>query len=423
MNKTRLILINELRTVILRKSFLISLFLLPLIGFGIMFGAQMMQRSQNGFSLEKIFTPSEPPEVEGLVDLSGIVQAVPEEYQESLLAYPDEAQAEAALADGKIGAYYVIAPDYIENGGVEYVQQDYNPINGMMQNEKIEHTLNYNLLQGDKISLQIFDAPLQVSEERLSLKPEQAGETGLETVPGEDENPIAKYAVPYIVMMIFYSVLMTSATLLLNSISKEKENRVLEILMTSTQPHQILAGKIVALGAAGLLQTLVWTGSGLLLVKISGQGFGINLGAVPALTPTLLVWGVVFFLLGYAVYASLMAGIGALVPNLREASQLTMIVIMPLIIPLMLMGAILEKPHSILSIVLSLFPLTSPTTMMMRLAGGNVPLWQPLTAALILAASAFLAVRAAAGMFRAQNLLSGQSVNVGLFLKALVGKA
>jgi len=131
----------------------------------------------------------------------------------------------------------------------------------------------------------------------------------------------------------------------------------------------------------------------------------------------------VYFLLGYAMYASLMAGLGAMVPNLREASQATCVVILPLIIPLFFINALIGQPGSTLSVVLSLFPLTSPVAMMTRLATGSVPWWQPFLAAVLQGLTALLIVKSVAGMFRAQYLLTGQAFNVKLFLKALVGKA
>jgi ABC-2 type transport system permease protein len=206
----------------------------------------------------------------------------------------------------------------------------------------------------------------------------------------------------------------------LNSITSEKQNRVMEILMTSITPRQMLTGKIIALGLAGLLQTVVWLGSGLLMLRYSGSAFALSSAfLLPAST---LLWGVVFFVLGYALYASLMAGIGALVPNMREASQLTTIVIMPMIVPLIFISTLTTTPNSPLSVFLSLFPLTSPVSMMTRLSGATVPLWQIGIAALLLAVSVVLLVRASAGLFRAQNLLSGSSVSTKNFIKALVGK-
>ena len=144
--------------------------------------------------------------------------------------------------------------------------------------------------------------------------------------------------------------------------------------MTSVKPIEMLTGKIFALGIAGLLQTVVWTGSGYLMLLFSNNQFG--LGDAFKLPPSVLIWGIIYFLLGYAVYASLMAGVGALVPNLREASQLTTVVIMPMIVPMVFISVMINAPNSPLAVALSLFPLTAPVSMMTRLAATTVPFWQ-----------------------------------------------
>jgi ABC-2 type transport system permease protein len=183
----------------------------------------------------------------------------------------------------------------------------------------------------------------------------------------------------------------------------------------------MLTGKIIALGIAGLIQTIVWSGSGLLLLRFSTQ----NLALADAfqLPTSILFWGILFFIFGYAVYASLMAGVGALVPSMREASQLTTVVIIPLIIPLMFISLLIQTPNSTLSIVLSLFPLTSPVAMMTRLAATQVPLWQLGISLVLLALTAVYLIRTSAGLFRAQNLLSGKSMSAKGFIQAMLGKA
>jgi ABC-2 type transport system permease protein len=196
---------------------------------------------------------------------------------------------------------------------------------------------------------------------------------------------------------------------------------VIEILMVSVTPVQMLAGKIAALGLVGLLQTVVWTGAGLLLMRISGSALAIPTAF--QLPVSILFWGVVFFLLGYAVYASLMAGVGALVPNLREASQATTMMVIPLILPVVFMSSLTQDPNGTLALALSLFPLTAPVTMMARLSAGTIPLWEPLVSAALLLGTAYLILRGVAGMFRAQYLLSGQSFNMKRFFAALVGRA
>jgi ABC-2 type transport system permease protein len=235
----------------------------------------------------------------------------------------------------------------------------------------------------------------------------------------DEDNPLT-FVVPYATTMLFYIIILASASMLLNSVATEKQNRVMEVLMLSVSPRQILTGKIVGLGLTGLLQTIIYTGISYTLLRISGRTSSVAAGI--DLPPTILWWGVVFFLAGYAIYASLMAAVGALVPNLREASQATFIVIFPMIIPLLLMSALIEEPNGVVSLVLSLFPLTAPVAMMTRLAAVSIPLWQPLLAiGLCLLTAAFI-IRSVAGLYRAQVLLTGQEFQFKLFFRALLGR-
>jgi ABC-2 type transport system permease protein len=226
---------------------------------------------------------------------------------------------------------------------------------------------------------------------------------------------------PYAVTLIFYFLIMGSASLLLSSISKEKENRIVEVLLTSVNPRQLLAGKILGLGLVGLLQTILWVGIATSLANRSGQTFQLLTSIhLPA---SFIVWGLVFFVLGYAVYASLMAGLGALAPNLREASQVTFVIMLPLIIPLFFSNNVFaSEPNGPIATILSLFPFSAPVAMMARLPAGGVPWWQPPLAAVLLALTAWIVVRMVAGMFRAQALLSGQPIKVKTYFQALLGK-
>jgi ABC-2 type transport system permease protein len=221
--------------------------------------------------------------------------------------------------------------------------------------------------------------------------------------------------------MLYYVLILMSASLLLNSVTKEKENRVLEILMSSVSSRQLLTGKITGLGIASLFQAVIWVGTGFAVLRLSGRSFDISHAF--QLPLSFLAWGFIFFVLGYALYASLMASVGALVPNLREASQATFIVIIPLVIPLMAISIIIRDPNGALATILSLFPLTAPVTMMTRLAATSVPLWQTTLAAILLALTAVWIVRAVANMFRAQTLLSGQPFSLQRLFRALAGKS
>lgn len=410
MNKTLLILKYELITVLTRRSFLITLFIIPAISALILLVVSALGKDTRN-SIGEIFSPAPQQSVEGYVDESGLIQSLPADLPRGrLIPYASQDLARQALANGKISGYYIVLKDYITTGKVYYVRADYNPLSGIEQSSIFQSVLTYNLLKGDQQLAGKLAMPLQL--EQVSLAP----------TPQRDRNNMLSLFLPYGVTMIFYVVIMTSAGLMLNSITAEKQNRVIEILMASATPLQLLTGKIIALGIAGLLQTLIWTGAGLLLLRMGGSS--LNVSAAFQLPTSILAWGAVFFILGYALYASIMAGVGALVPNLREASQATTVIIMPMVVPLALLVPLIDNPDGPLAIGLSLFPLTAPVTMMTRLsATGQVPVWQLLLAAALLLATAILCIRSVARMFRAQTLLSGQTFTLKLFLNALIKNA
>jgi len=161
--------------------------------------------------------------------------------------------------------------------------------------------------------------------------------------PQRDPGHQLTFFLPYIVTFLFYIVILGSSSMMLNSITNEKSNRVIEILLTSITPMQLLSGKIVALGLVGLLQTIVWSGTGLFILRLSGRSFALPIEF--QLPTSILVWGIIFFILGYILYASLMAGVGALVSNLKEASQATTILVIPMVIPLVLLAPVIQNPN------------------------------------------------------------------------------
>jgi ABC-2 type transport system permease protein len=410
MNKTMLVLKHEIITILSRPSFLFAMFGIPIIGAIVfMVAGQLSKGNPAQNMLTQLISSPSTTLPEGYVDQSGIIKEIPASVQPgSLLPFPDEASASQALADGKISGYYIVPADYIQSGNITNVRSDFNPL-GPSGNSSLLETLQVNLLGGDTQLASLLNGPKKLETVPLSPAPQRA------------ESNMLTFFLPYAVTMLFYIIILSAASLLLSSVTKEKENRVIEILMVSVTPRQLLTGKIVGLGLLGLVQTIAWVGTGRILLARSGTTF--NLPAAFQLPPSFLVWALIFFLLGYAVYASLMAGLGALVPNLREASQATILVIFPLIIPIFLLSVLINEPQGLLATVLSIFPLTAPVAMMTRLSAGDVPFWQTLLAAVLLALTALVVLRAVAGMFRAQTILSGQPFSRKLFFNSLFGKS
>ena len=410
MKNALLVLKNEFITVVTRKSFLLTLILIPLTSFILLLVVSGLQKGGTDTSslLENVFQPGVENPLEGFVDHSGLMKAIPPDMSDALTRYNSEPEARQSLSEGIIGAYYIIPAEFLETGDIICIRPDFNPFGSSTRSGSIDTLVAYNLTGGDLNLASRLQNPINTIEVDLSNQVQR------------DSGHWLTFFLPYIVTFLFYIVIMTSSSLMLSSVTNEKQNRVMEILMTSITPRQMLTGKIIALGLVGLLQTVVWLGAGLLMLRFSGQAFA--LGAAFQLPVSILAWGILFFIFGYAVYASLMAGIGALVPSLREASQLTTIVILPMIIPLMFISTLINTPDSPLATFLSIFPLTSPVSMMTRLSATQVPMWQVLTALGLLAATAWLLVRASASLFKAQNLLTGQSLSTMGFIKALVGK-
>jgi len=419
MNKIVTVLRHELATTLRRPSYLLVAFGIPLLAILVFAAVTVFKGGSTGS-----ITPSaalDPSEftVEGYVDQAGLIDVIPHDIPAGhLVAYQSEAQAQEALDSGEIAAYYVIPQDYIEAGDLLYVHPNPSPFSAHRQDSALRWTLLVNVLDGDmELARRVWN-PAMLEVRDLTPSP-QAGQ-GCST-PGAtcESNLLVRY-LPMIMLVLFYIFVTTGSSLLLRSITTEKETRVIEVLMLSLSPLQILAGKIVGLGLATLLQMMAWVGTVFLVFRTGGQTLNLPEGfQVP---PTLLVWGLVFFLLGYAVYASLMAGAGALVPKVKETTQVTWVVTMPIFAGYLIGLFLLEDPHGRIATALSLFPLTSPILMIMRLTVGGVPLWQPLLAAVLLALTAILVIRAVARMFHAQNLLSGQSFSARRFYAALLGR-
>ena len=319
----------------------------------------------------------------------------------------------------------MIPADYVASGEVDYVFPDDKPYLSDGQQWVIKWTLNLNLLAGDlELADQIWN-PIWNLDAR-SVAPEFEGAA----ISGEDcsrpgvaceSNELIRM-MPSILVVIFFIAFMSSSSMLFNSIGAEKENRTIELLLLSINPRQLLTGKTLALGIAGLSQTLVWLLS--IFVGFNLGGSTLSLPEGFAFPVEIVIWSLVFFIGGFALYASLMAGAGALVPKMKEAGIANFIAMIPLFFGYIfgIMAPLADATGSAFLVFLSIFPLTSPVVMVMRLTDGNVPLWQLLLSVGLLFVTAYFTLQMVAAMFHAQNLLSGQPFSVRRYFRALAGR-
>jgi ABC-2 type transport system permease protein len=427
MRKTFLVMRQELITTFSRPSFLLFAFGIPLLSVLVLGGVKLIQGRSNQNSAAEPKTQTETQlEIEGFVDHAGLIQTIPDDIKDTLLRFESEAQAQQALKAAKISAYYVIPADYIERGEVDYIYPNDRSYLSDGQKWVIQWTLNLNLLAGNlELADQIWN-PIWNLETR-TISPELQG-TAINqedcSRPGaacQSIEPIRM--IPSLLVVIFFMAFMSSSSMLFNSIGAEKENRTIELLMLSINPRQLLSGKTLALGIAGLVQTIAWLGAILIVFNLGGSTLSLPEGF--HFPVEIVAWSLVFFIGGFGLYANLMAGAGALVPKMKEAGIANFIAMFPLLFGYLfgLMAPLAEATGSAFLVFLSIFPLTSPVVMVMRLTDGFVPLWQILLSIGLLLISAYAALQMVAAMFHAQNLLSGQPFSVKRYLKALAGRA
>ncbi|MEN6435176.1 MAG: ABC transporter permease, partial [Anaerolineaceae bacterium] len=334
MKKIWLILKTEFINTVARPSFILTLFLVPLVAFAVGWFSTL-GTTETSEPVAAIVGTQKSGKPEGLVDLSRLVKDIPESVQSKFIPYSDINSARAAYIEGEIGAFYVIQADYLESGKVQYYRPDFNPLGGLENTGPLNELLAYNMLNGQSTLIARALDPMQLEVEYTS---EQTA---------HNPDSAATFFVPYIVTFMFYIVIFGSASLMLNSITNEKQNRVIEILATSVKPVDLITGKIIALGGVGLLQTIVWGLAGLLAMQLMGRS--IPDVAAFHLSASFFIWGIIFFILGYLLFSGLMAAAGALVPGMREASQLTTFMVIPLVIPLMFINELATNPNGGLS--------------------------------------------------------------------------
>lgn len=412
MRKLLLVMLAELRSTLRRKTFLFFAFGVPLALTAVSLVVILVNR---GGAEETAVAPTPPEEAEtvmlqGYVDPAGLIRTTPADLPpDTLQAYPDEAAAAAALAAGEIAGYYVIAPDYVQTGDLRYTTTGYNPIEEGLDVNPMAWLLMVNLLQDEALAAQVWE-PMRVSVTHLQAPG---------AVPTEET--WVTELMPTLMVLILYMIVLTPAGLLVNAITDEKKNRVLEVLITSVSTVQLFSGKFIALLLMGLLQTLTWLGLMWLVLSFGGQAMSVPAGfSVPA---GLFVWVLVYGLLGYAMYGVPLAGLGVMAPDMKEVRGATMIIMSPLIVGYLAALVLLESPNSPLALSLSFFPLTSPVVMVARMVSTAVPTWQALLAALLQLLTALLILWLGSRLFKASYLIARQPFSMRRYADALLGRA
>jgi len=229
----------------------------------------------------------------------------------------------------------------------------------------------------------------------------------------EGGNMFATLITAYVLMFLFLQIITLYGQNAMRSVLEEKNNRIVEVIVSSVRPAQLMAGKVLGLASVALLQITIWAGFGLLVSSQSGmltKRFGMSAGAFSALQLEPHVWAVllVFFTLGFVLYAAMYAAAGAAVTSEQEAQQLTLPMMLPLFVPVMFIMPILTDPLGSTARTFSLIPLTSPLVMPMRAVATDVPLAEVAASLALLALGTALVVWLAGKIYRVGILSTGK---------------
>jgi ABC-2 type transport system permease protein len=332
----------------------------------------------------------------------------------------DRAEADARLAAGSATDYYLVpsgwpaAPEIrrivAEGGGAN------KPL-GSIEAFRLEQAAQAEVELLLRLSI-LRDAGLPDSALVQLLTPTRFTSVSTSGEPVTDANVLAGFALPYVFTLIFVLSIFITSGYLLQSVTEEKENRVVEIILSSIPALPLMAGKVLGLGAAGLTQVAIWLGTAIVAIPLLNQQFSLDL----TLSPIQLVLAIVFFCLGYLGYGAIFAAVGAVAPGAREGQQYSSFFGFFAVVPLIATPIFVSDPGSVIVWALALFPLTAPAASLELLSLPQIP-WLTLGASLI-AQLVFVvvAVVLAGRIFRATLLLYGVRPSLGRLISALTGR-
>ena len=409
MDNLRKVFKFELLNIITRRSFILTVILVPLIPAVILFALGLLN-SGEGQSIDQILTSEVANALPiGIVDESGLINDYPIWLTSgALVEVTDEATARQRTAANQLEGFFVISSDYLESGKITYVKPEINMITEIVQQGALDELINYNLMGADQQLYLRYTNPVTYNYEYLDP----------ETADTRDQESAATFLTPYAIIILFYVLILASSSFMLSSVGKDKENKTIEILLTSVSPMDLFMGKLLGYGTASLLQMLIWGGALVMVMELGGTNIPFLQGI--DIPNQVYLFGVPYFLLGFFLFGSLMAGVGALAPNMREGNQSSFIITLPLIFIFFVVNQIISTPNSLLSTFLSIFPLTSPVVMMARLAIGSVAVWQIALSLLVLMATVYLTIRGVSNLFSSQYLLSGDKFKLKTFFRTII---
>ncbi len=388
-----------------RRSYLFTAFVLPLISVGAMalVFALLTQSMEDTSGFKAI----------GIVDNAHVLVDQAGNPTVKLPALfrvePSAEQAAAELKDKTIDGYYVLPANYLNTGRVDAYNRP-DPVLSEGVHDKLTETIKLALANhlGDPALAARLQDPLKY----LSIY--KLGSTQ----KLEPSALMSAFLVPVIFGLLIFMSIMSTSQFLMSGMAEEKENRMMELFVTSTRPSEMLWGKLLGLGALGLTQIVVWGVVGLAYGSTQGTNAGQLLSNLQ-ITPGFLAMAVAYFVLGYFLFGAVMAGIGAIVNAEQEGRQMAGILSLVGVLPFVMSFSYLTDPNGTAPVLLSLFPFTAPVGMILRASWATVSGSDILLSLAILGVSVLVMIWIAARLFRLGMLSYGKRLGIRDIVRAI----
>lgn len=354
-----------------------------------------------------------PPEIKTALQVQKLPMVGGLAWWDNIVFRPfkDEAAAMSALRENTIKSWVLLPNDYLQTGRIETYVAEATALGGQETESALRNLLQERLMAG-KVSSEIaarVRRPIEKKNEWTVKADGKITERNMLAV-------IARFAVPLAFAVLMLVSVFTNTTALINGTAVEKENRVVDVLLSSANPEEIMTGKLLGLAGTGLLQVTVWFGmfgiAGLMFAgALTAAGVDIPWGAIGL--------GIVFFIAGYLFLGSLMLGTGALGSNAKEGQQWNVVWILITVAPMIFMESFIRDPHGTMAQVFTWLPFSAPLLVVFRvaLAPAGIAWWEILGALLVLLISIRLALRLGAKLYRIGLLLPSGRTKFGDILR------
>lgn len=353
-------------------------------------------------------------------ELGGGITGEPSKTQVVVVSADSLAAAELIakrdVSSKTLRGYLVLPPDVLSSGSARYLGVNATAIADM---EYLRTTVQQQVLIAQMQSAGMAsDMAERIGKTKFQLKADRLTSTGQSAGSGKLSLLFA-----ITVAMLLYSTILLYGQNVLRSVIEEKQTRVAEIIVASVRPQQLLAGKVLGVGAVGLTQMVIWLGASVLMAKYRASVLAmVGVSAmpiigIPSISPIMVVVLILYFLLGYILYAALFAAVGAMTSSEQEAQQAQLPVVLLLVGGIMFLQPVLAAPDGKLAQALAWFPFTAPIMMPLRMTAVDVPAWDITLSIVVLLVASYLAIALAARIYRTGILMYGKRASLGEVLQ------